>query len=91
MKIEKLNLVKNLINAEKAIEAKNVFNDIEPQETIEYLFVEGMLEQRFQNWGKALNAYSKVLRLDAENVEAINRIKMIQSILNFWNPEMFNP
>lgn len=38
-----------------------------------------------------MNAYSKIIQIDPENMEAKNRIKMIQSILNFWNPEMFNP
>ncbi|MBK6285774.1 MAG: hypothetical protein IPF54_26655 [Draconibacterium sp.] len=52
--------------------------------------VSGKLEQKFQNWGKAMNAYSKIIQIEPENIEAKNRIKMIQSILNFWNPEMFN-
>ena len=51
----------------------------------------GKLEQKFQNWGDALNAFHKVLDLDNENREAENNIHIIQNIINFWNPEMFNP
>jgi hypothetical protein len=87
----KLNRVLQLIGEEKSKEAQILFNEIIPDETVEYSMVLGKLEQKFQNWGKALNAFGKVLRLDPENTEAKNRIKMIQSILNFWNPEMFNP
>jgi hypothetical protein len=91
MSKEKLNQVLQLINAEKSKEAQILFNEITPEKTVEYLMVSGKLEQKFQNWGKAMNAYSGIIQIDPENIEAKNRIKMIQSILNFWNPEMFNP
>ena len=91
MNSEKLNQVLKLIQDGKSNEARKIFNEILPEETVEYLMVLGNLEQKFQNWAKAINAYSKILQIDPENFEAKNRIKMIQSILNFWNPEMFNP
>jgi hypothetical protein len=68
-----------------------MFIEVEPLETIEYFMVQGILEQKFQNWGKAINAFSKVLEIDTGNAEAKYNLNMIQSILNFWNPEMFNP
>jgi len=88
---DKLTLVLELIRTEKANEAQKVFNEIVPAETAEYYAVKGKLEQKFQNWGKAINAYSKVLELEPENIEARNHLQLIQNILNFWNPEMFNP
>jgi hypothetical protein len=91
MSKEKLNHVLNLIQNEKALEAQNVFNEIVPQETIEYLMVKGKLELKFQKWGSAINAFTKVTELDPENTEAKNHLHLIQNILNFWNPEMFNP
>lgn len=91
MSNNKLNLVLNLIQNEKALEAQNVFNEIIPQETIEYFMVKGKLELKFQKWGSAINAFSKVTELDPENTEAKNHLYLIQNILNFWNPEMFNP
>jgi tetratricopeptide (TPR) repeat protein len=86
-----LTRVLELIRSEKANEAQNAFNEIVPTETVEYFMVKGKLEQKFQNWGKAINAFSKVIELNPENNEAQNNLRLIQSILNFWNPEMFNP
>jgi tetratricopeptide (TPR) repeat protein len=91
MSNEKLTLVLELIRTEKANEAQKVFNEIVPSEMAEYYAVKGKLEQKFQNWGKAINAFSKVLELEPENIEARNHLQLIQNILNFWNPEMFNP
>jgi hypothetical protein len=91
MSSEKLSLVLELIRTEKSIEAQKVFNEVIPVETVEYLMVKGKLEQKFQNWGKAINAFSKVVELEPGNIEAQNHLHLIQNILNFWNPEMFNP
>ena len=91
MSNDKLNRVINLIQNEKALEPQNVFNEIVPQETTEYFMVKGKLELKFQKWGSAINAFTKVTELDPENTEARNHLHLIQNILNFWNPEMFNP
>ena len=91
MSNDRLERVEELVSKEKAVEARRVFKDIEPEETVKYYFVKGILEQKFQNWGEAINAFSKVLELDPDNNEAKNNLHLIQNILNFWNPEMFNP
>ena len=91
MSSEKLKRVEELIREEKALEARKVFNDIEQVETIQYYLIKGKLEQKFQKFGDAINAFSKVIELDPENIEAKNNLHLIQNILNFWNPEMFNP
>ena len=87
----RLKRVSELIREEKAREAQKVFNDIEPENTVQYYFVKGELEQKFQNWSEAINAFSKVVEIEPENIEAKNNLHLIQNILNFWNPEMFNP
>ena len=86
-----LKKVKELLEAEKAKEAREEFKKIEPIESVEYFLMKGKLEQKFQNWGEAINAFNKVLELDSENFEAQNNLHLIQNILNFWNPDMFNP
>jgi hypothetical protein len=91
MSSEKLSVVLELIRAEKSIEAQKVFTEVVPLETVEYFMVKGKLEQKFQNWGKAINAFSKVVELEPGNIEAQNHLHLIQNILNFWNPEMLNP
>ena len=91
MNSEKLKRVEELIREEKALEARKIFNNIEQEETVQYYFVKGTLEQKFQKFGDAINAFSKVIELDSKNIEAKNNLHLIQNILNFWNPEMFNP
>jgi len=91
MNSNQLSRVLELLKAEKANEAQEIFNAIEPVETVEYLMVQGIVEQKFQHWGKAINAFSKVIEIEPGNTEAKNNLYLIQSIINFWNPEMFNP
>lgn len=91
MEKENLKKVIELIKADKAMKAHEVFKQIEKNESAEYFLVKGKLEQKFQNWGEALNAYSRVIEIDPENKEAKNHLQIIKGILNFWNPEMFNP
>ena len=91
MSSESLKRVLEFIHVENANEAQLAFNEIEPVESVDYFMVKGKLEQKFQNWGKAINAYSKVIEIEPENDEAQNQLHLIQNILNFWNPEMFNP
>ncbi len=91
MNSNRLNRVEELISEEKALEARKIFDDIEPEETVLYYSVKGKLEQKFQNFGDAINAFSKVIEMDPDNINAKNNLHIIQNILNFWSPEMFNP
>lgn len=91
MNNKKLEEINELLNSGKIVEAEQILEKIHPDESVEYLLVKGKLEQKFQRWGKAVNAYAKVIELDPKNSEAKNNLELIQNILNFWNPEMFNP
>lgn len=91
MKSEKLKNIIDLLEAEKADVAQAYFQKISATESVEYWLIKGKLEQKFQHWGEAINAFSKVLEIDPKNSEAQNQLHLIQNILNFWNPEMFNP
>ncbi|MCY1722628.1 hypothetical protein OU798_19920 [Prolixibacteraceae bacterium Z1-6] len=88
---EQLNTIRQLLEAEKAQEARKAFQDMDAEELPAYYLLKGKIEQKFQNWGEAINAFNKVLEIDPGNAEAINNLHLIQNILNFWNPEMFNP
>lgn len=83
--------VMHLLDREKAREAELAFQKLEPENTAEYLLLKGKIEQKFQHWGEAINAFNKVLELDPEHTEAKNNLHLIKNILNFWNPDMFNP
>ncbi len=88
---KKFQSVLDLIKQEKTEQALEEFQKIESEETVEYWMLKGKLEQKFQNWGEAINAFNKVLKIDNGNREAENNLHFVQNIINFWNPEMFNP
>ena len=88
---ENLKKVADLLKEEKTNEAQLLFQKIKPAETVEYWLIKGKLEQKFQHFSEAINAFSKVLEIEPENEEAQNQLHIVQNILNFWNPEMFNP
>lgn len=88
---EQLAKVRLLLTSDKAVEAKEAFDSIPAYDTVNYFIVKGAIEQKFQRWGNAINAYNKVLEIDPDNEEAKNNLHLIQNILNFWNPDQFNP
>ena len=69
-----LQIVVALLEQEKTENARQKFLEIEPEQTLDYWMVKGKLEQKFQNWGNAVNAYSKVIEIDPLNNEAKNRL-----------------
>ncbi len=86
-----LKQIEHLLQQEKALEAKAAFERLEPENSVEYYLTSGKIEQKFQHWGEAINAFNKVLRIDPENAEAQSSLLLIQNVLNFWNPDVFNP
>jgi len=44
-----------------------------------------------QKWGEAINCWQEVLALDPGNEEAKIQVAMIETILNYRNPELYNP
>ncbi len=87
----KYQLINDLINLGKSREAIIKFKKIKKENTVGYWLTKGKIEQKSQNWGGAINAFNKVLEIEAGNMEAKNNIGLIQNIITFWNPEMFNP
>lgn len=88
---EKLRDIESLLQADKGNEAKAAFLELPETETVAYFLLKGKIERKFQNWGQAINAFNKVLELDSDNEEAKHNLQMIQSILDFWNPDLYNP
>ena len=91
MDTETIQRLELLLRGERALEAKELFNTLKEEETAAYFLFKGKIAQKFQLWSEAMNAYHRVLDLDPGNREAGNNIHLIQNILNFWNPDMFNP
>ena len=88
---EVLKQINDLLKLEKAMEARSLFESLEPMEDLGYYLVKGKIAQKFQSWGDAINAFNKALEIDPENSDAKNNLHLIQNILNFWNPDMYNP
>ncbi len=87
----RLKNIELLLKNDRAIEAKKAFLQLDNENSLEYFLVRGKIEQKFQNWGDAINAFNQALEIDPENSEAQNNLQLIRNILNFWNPDMFNP
>ncbi len=87
----KFQKVQALLQQGKNSEAKRMFDSLPESESIEYWMLKGTIDQRFQQWGKAYNAFVKVQQIDPGHLEAKTQIAMIDSILNFWNKDQFNP
>ena len=86
-----LDCVEELIDAEKTQDALLKLETVKDVDTVRYLLLKGRIEQKFQNWGGAINAFNRVLEIDESNKEAQNSLQLIQGILDFWNPDMYNP
>ncbi|MGE4587868.1 MAG: tetratricopeptide repeat protein [Mangrovibacterium sp.] len=54
-------------------------------------FWRGKVHFRKQEWGKAINAFQRVLEIDPHYPEAREQMEMARSILDFYTPDMFNP
>ncbi len=83
--------VRGLIQEGKVLEAEELLRSFSDKPTSLYWQLDATIKQKKQLWGEAMNSCQKVLELDPENKEAKVQLEFIKNILNFWNPEMFNP
>lgn len=86
-----LEVIEELLKKGKAEQARNLFEKLQEQDTVAYFLLKGQIEQKYQNWGPAINAFNRVLEIDPQNTEAANNLHLIKNILNFWNPDLLNP
>lgn len=75
---------------EKALQLLNGFI-LTNGSDIQALNLRGRINYKMQKWGNAMNDYSAVLEIDAENTEAKSGLAMARSILGYFTPDMFNP
>ncbi len=90
MKNLELQEIKALLQQGKNAEAKRMFESLPESENVEYWMMKGTIEQRFQQWGKAYNAFAKVQQIEPGHLESKSQIALIDSILNFRNNDLFN-
>lgn len=56
-----------------------------------YWFMKGMILQKEQKWGTALNCFLQTLEIDPGFEQAKTSIGIIRDILNFTNPSLLDP
>ena len=83
--------IEKLIEKGELAQAENILKKDGAAETVQYLLLLGKIKRKQQLWGEAINAYQKVISMEENNKEAKLQIHIIRNILNFHNPEMFNP
>lgn len=54
-------------------------------------FLLGEFYYGLQAWGDAMNSFQNHLRTFEKDEKAIGYLKMIQSILNFYHKDLYNP
>ena len=86
-----LAVIEDLLKNEKTEQARKLFEKLGEQNIVRYFLLKGKIEQKYQNWGEAINAFNRVLEIDSQNTEAANNLQLIKNILNFWNPDLLNP
>ena len=86
-----LAVIEDLLKNEKTEQARKLFKKLGEQNAVRYFLLKGKIEQKYQNWGEAINAFNRVLEIDSQNTEAANNLQLIKNILNFWNPDLLNP
>jgi hypothetical protein len=88
---EILSKAENLLHSNELKEAENLLSSINGEEEPGFWFLKGLLNQKTHQWGKAINYYNKCLDLDPSHPKAAAGIEICRSILNFWNPSLYNP
>ncbi len=58
---------------------------------IDARFLRGKIYCKREEWGRAINQFQRVLEEDPDYPEAKEQIEMINSILGYFTPDMFNP
>ena len=82
--------IKTIFENGEIEKADELLDSFEGEKNVNYWLLKGGISQKKQLWGQAINAFQKVLEIDAGNKEADSSVEIINNILNFSNPEMFN-
>ena len=74
----------------QSIDLLNQYININTSDLQAFL-LRGRINYRMQKWGDAMNDYSVVLESDPGNQEAKSGMEMVENILGYFTPDMFNP
>lgn len=90
---ESLEEAARLIDANRLDEAKRLISGSpELQEhAADSHFLLGKIACRKQEWGVAVNHFNQALAIDPDYPSAQAQIDMVNDILGYYTPDMFNP
>ena len=90
---DRLNKISVLYSEHQMAEAEALIEELlqTDEKNDELYFWLGKVFYRKQEWGKAINAFNKVLELNPEHPDAQSQIDMANNILGYFTPDMFNP
>lgn len=79
------------IHANDTGKALEILHSISSCDLAGYWYLCGLVNQKRQQWGEALNHFTKCLRIDPGHKRATVSLDMIREILSFRNPSLLNP
>lgn len=90
---EEIKQVKELIESHQLDQAQQQLTRLIGQQAniAELHYLSGLIYYKQQQWGKAINAFNETLALDPKHPDAQTHIDLANSILGYFNPDMFNP
>ncbi|WP_423127464.1 hypothetical protein [Gaoshiqia sp. Z1-71] len=82
-----------LIDANRLDEAKQLIAGLPElqEDAADCQFLLGKIACRKQEWGMAVNHFNRTLAIDPEYPSAQAQIDMVNDILGYYTPDMFNP
>jgi glycerate 2-kinase len=91
MKHQSLVEAEKLINSNRPGDASNILSGKDLMNLAGYWYLAGRIGQKQQKWDEAINNFIKCLEIDTGHPTASFEIAILQSILNFRNPDLLNP
>ena len=91
MNNDPLEQVAALIHENRLEEAEGLLSANVAESEPEYWYLKGLMKQKKQSWGEAMNHFHRCLDLDPGHSKAAAGREICNNILNFWNPSLFNP
>ncbi len=93
MMTEELNHIKKQVQLNLLEEALLLIEQalLQRPNCAELYYLQGQIYYKQQQWGRAINAFNRVLEIDPNHPNAQSQIDMANSILGYFTPDMFNP
>lgn len=86
-----LGAAREFIDQNKPDQALAVLDKLAAYNNGEVIFLKGEIFFKLQNWGEALNHFSRFLEQFPSDKKAESYCIMIQNILDFYHKDLYNP